>query len=52
MPENPSDNMTHNAKAHSPKARLVTQIARLIKKQGLKVESFRSEDKERTYRIA
>ena len=24
----------------------------LIKKQGLKVESFRSEDKERTYRIA
>ena len=24
----------------------------LIRKQGLKVESFRSEDKERTYRIA
>jgi hypothetical protein len=24
----------------------------LIKKQGLKVESFRSEDKERTYRVS
>ena len=41
MPENPSDNMTHNAKAHSPKAQLVTQIARLVKKEGLDYEGWR-----------
>jgi integrase/recombinase XerD len=41
MPENPSDDMTQNAKAHSTKARLVAQIARLIRKEGLDYEGWR-----------
>ena len=41
MPENPSNDMTQNAKAHSTKARLVAQIARLIKKEGLDYEGWR-----------
>ena len=41
MPENPADNMTQNAKAKSPKAQLVAQIARLVKKAGLDYEGWR-----------
>ena len=41
MPEIPANDMTHNAKAHSPKARLIAQIARLIKKEGLDYEGWR-----------
>ena len=41
MPENPSNDMTQNAKPKSPKAQLVAQIARLIKKAGLDYEGWR-----------
>ena len=41
MPENPSNDMTQNAKAKSPKAQLVAQIARLVRKAGLDYEGWR-----------
>ena len=41
MPENPTNDMTQNAKAKSPKAQLVAQIARLVKKAGLDYEGWR-----------
>ena len=39
MPETPTNDMTQNAKAKSPKARLVSQIARLVRQAGLDYEA-------------
>ncbi len=41
MPENPSDDMEQNAKAKSPKARLVVRIARLVRQAGLDYAGWR-----------
>ncbi len=41
MPENPSDDMTHNAKPKSSEAQLVSRITRLVKKEGLDYEGWR-----------
>ena len=41
MPENPANDMTQNAKAKSPKAQLVAQIARLVRQEGLDYEGWR-----------
>jgi integrase len=41
MAENPTNDMTQNAKAKSPKAQLVAQIARLVRKAGLDYDGWR-----------
>jgi integrase len=41
MPENPSKDMTQNASAKCPKARLVARIARLVRQAGLDYEAWR-----------
>ena len=38
MPETPTNDMTQNAKAKSPKARLVARIARLVRQEGVGYE--------------
>jgi integrase len=39
--ETPTDDMTQNASAKSPKARLVTRIARLVRQEGLDYDGWR-----------
>jgi integrase/recombinase XerD len=41
MPENPRNDMTQNDLPKSPKAQLVAQIARLVKKAGLDYDGWR-----------
>jgi integrase/recombinase XerD len=41
MTENPAECVSQNAKAKSRKARLVAQVARLVKKEGLDYEGWR-----------
>jgi integrase len=41
MPENLFNGVSHNARAKSQKARLVAQVARLVKKEGLDYEGWR-----------